>query len=127
MKIFSFAAPFIPGLLRCLIGLMLEEGRKYVNMGLAVGVTIGGDAAKIGKKTHLLVIMHVRLLHKLGLLDLMNRNRLKKGNFQEQRTEIIQDYMQNSFNVTYMQLITTRTLMSTSWMCEAVISAHRFL
>ena len=38
-----------------------------------MGVTIGGDAAKSGKNTNLLVIMSVRLLQKIGLLDLTNR------------------------------------------------------
>ena len=38
-----------------------------------MGATIGGDAAKSGKKTHLLVIMHVRISHKIGLLDLTNQ------------------------------------------------------
>ena len=47
---------------------------------LAMGVTIGGDAAKSGKNTHLLVIMRVRLSQKIGLLDLTNRTRFKKGN-----------------------------------------------
>ena len=46
----------------CLIYLVLEGGRKSTNIGLALGVTIGGDAAISGKKTHLLVIMRVRLL-----------------------------------------------------------------
>ena len=38
-----------------------------------MGVKIGGDAAKIGKNTHLLVVMRVRLLQNIGLLDLTNR------------------------------------------------------
>ena len=37
-----------------------------------MGVTIGGDAAKIGMNTHLLVVMRVRLSQKIGLLDLEN-------------------------------------------------------
>ena len=37
------------------------RGRKYTKNGLAMGVTIGGDATKSGKNTHLLVIMHVVL------------------------------------------------------------------
>ena len=43
-------------------------------------VTIGGDAEKSGKKTHFLVVMRVRLSQNIGLLDLTNRNRFKKGN-----------------------------------------------
>ena len=39
-----------------------------------MGVTIGYDAVKSGKNTHLLVIMRVGLLHKIGLLDLANRS-----------------------------------------------------
>ena len=42
-----------------------------------MGVTIGYDAAKSVKNTHLLVIMRVRLLQKIGLLDLTNRTRLR--------------------------------------------------
>ena len=42
-----------------------------------MGVTIGGDAAKIGKNTHFLVIMRVRLSQKTALLDLMNWTQLK--------------------------------------------------
>ena len=34
-----------------------------------MGVEIGGDAAKIGKNTHLLVIMRVRLPQKLVFLN----------------------------------------------------------
>ena len=40
----------------------------YYNMG----VKIGGDAEKIGKNTHLLVIMGVRISQKIGLLELTN-------------------------------------------------------
>ena len=45
-----------------------------------MGVTIRGDAAKIGKNTNLLVIVCVRLLQKIGTFDLKNRNRFKKVN-----------------------------------------------
>ena len=72
IKTFSFAAPFLPGLLRCIIYWVLEEGRKYTNIRLATGATIEGDAEKSGKNTHLLVIMCVRLSQKIGLLDLKN-------------------------------------------------------
>ena len=34
-----------------------------------MGVKIGGDAAKIGKNTHLLVIMCVRISQKIGLIE----------------------------------------------------------
>ena len=49
-----------------------------------MGVTIGCDAAKSGKNTNLLVIMCVRLYHKIGLIDLTNRNRFKKLKGQKQ-------------------------------------------
>ena len=80
MKKLSFAAPFKPGLLRCLIYLVLEGGRKYTKSGLAMGVTTGGDATKSGKNTHLLVIMRMSLSQKIGLLDSTNRTQFKKGN-----------------------------------------------
>ena len=38
-----------------------------------MGVTIGIDSAKRVRNTYLLVIMRVRLLQKIGLLDLTNR------------------------------------------------------
>ena len=60
VKKFSFVAPFKPGLLKCLIYLVLEGGCKYTKIGLATGVKIGGDATKSGKNNHLLVIMRVR-------------------------------------------------------------------
>ena len=59
-KIFSFADPFKPVLLRCIIYLVLEGGRKSTNIGLLMGATIEGDASKSGKNTHLSVIMSVR-------------------------------------------------------------------
>ena len=43
-----------------------------------MGATIGGDAAESGKKTHLLVMFCMRLLQKIGLLNLRNGNQLKK-------------------------------------------------
>ena len=42
-----------------------------------MGVTIGYNAAKSGKKNHLLVIMRLRLLQKIGLIDLTNWTRLR--------------------------------------------------
>ena len=39
-----------------------------------MGVTIGGDADKSVNNTNLLVIMRMKLLRKIGLLDLMNQN-----------------------------------------------------
>ena len=44
------------------------------------GVTMWVDAAKSGKNNNLLVIMCVRLLHNIGLIDLTNQTRFKKGN-----------------------------------------------
>ena len=45
-----------------------------------MGVTIGGDATKIGRNTNLLVVMRVRLFQEMGLLDLKNRTQFKKLN-----------------------------------------------
>ena len=64
----------------CQIHLVLEGGSKSTKIGLAMGLTIGGDAAKSGKNTHLLVIMRMRLSQKIGLLDLTNQTRFKEGN-----------------------------------------------
>ena len=60
MKTFLFVLPFKPGLIKCLIYLVLEGERKSSKIGLAMGVNIGVDAAKSDKNTHLLVIMRVR-------------------------------------------------------------------
>ena len=43
-----------------------------------MGMTIGGDAAKSGKSTHLLVIIRMRLSQEIRLIDLTNLTRLKK-------------------------------------------------
>ena len=57
-----------------------------------MGVTIGGDAAKSGKNTHLLVVMRVRLSQNIGLPDLTNWTRLKKGNRYKIRTKSVRNY-----------------------------------
>ena len=72
-----FAALFSHGILSCLIFSVLEGPHKSTKNGLAMGVTIGGDAKKSDKNTHLLVIMRMRLLQKTCLLDLANRNWFK--------------------------------------------------
>ena len=59
--------------------MVLEGGHKIAKIGLAMGVAIGGAAAKSGKNTHLLVIMRVRLSQKIGLHNLTNQTRFKKG------------------------------------------------
>ena len=46
---------------------MLEGGHKIAKIGLAMGVTNGGAAAKSGKNINLIVIMRVRLSQKVGL------------------------------------------------------------
>ena len=45
-----------------------------------MGVTIGGDAAKSYMNTNLLVVILMGLLQNIGLLDLTNMTRFKKGN-----------------------------------------------
>ena len=80
MKKISFAALFKPVLIRCLIGSVLEGGRKSAKNGLAMGVTIGGDAEKSGRNTNLLIMMHTRLSEKISLHNLTNQDQLKKGN-----------------------------------------------
>ena len=57
-----------------------------------MGVTFGGDAAKIGNNTNLLVIMHTKLSQKIGLIDLTNRTRFKKANGYKIRTKSVRDY-----------------------------------
>ena len=74
VKTFSFASPFQPGVLRCLIYLVLEEDRKFTKNVLAMGVTIWGGAAKSGNNTPLLVVMCTRLSQKIGLIDLTNQD-----------------------------------------------------
>ena len=53
----------------CLIYLVLYRGHKSTKNGLAMGLTIGGDAEKIGRETPVLVIICVRISQKIGLLD----------------------------------------------------------
>ena len=57
-----------------------------------MGVTIGDDDAKSGKKTHLLVIMRMSLSQKIGLLELTNRNQFKKGNGYKIRLKSVRNY-----------------------------------
>ena len=76
----------------CLIGSVLEGGRKSEKNGLARGVKIDGDATKSCKNTHLLVIMCVRLSKKIGLHNLTNQTQFKKVNVYDQRTNIICNY-----------------------------------
>ena len=92
VKTFLFTFPFKPGLLRCLIYSVLEGERKSTKNGLAMVVTIGGEAAKNGKNTYLLVIMRKRLLQKTSLLDLTNRTQFKKGNGYKIRTKSVHYY-----------------------------------
>ena len=89
---FSLLFPFKPGLLKCLIYSVLEWERKSTKNGLAMGVRIGGGAAKSGKNTNLLVVMRVRLSQNIGLLDLTNWTRFKKGNGYKICTKSVRDY-----------------------------------
>ena len=57
-----------------------------------MGVTIGCDAAKSGKNTHLLVVIRMRIFQKIGLLDLTNHNRFKKVNGYKIRKKIVRDH-----------------------------------
>ena len=54
----------------------MEGWCKSAKHGLAIGVKIGGNGEKSGKKTHLLVIIHVRIPQKLvctTLTDLIKK------------------------------------------------------
>ena len=53
---------------------------NFSKIGLAMGVTNGGAAAKIGKSIYLLVIMRVGLLKKVGLKTSQIILDSKKGN-----------------------------------------------
>ena len=75
MKTFHLRPPFNLAYL-----LVLEGGHESTKIGLEMGVTIGGDYAKSSNNTNFLVIIRVRLLQKIGLHDLTNRTRFKKGN-----------------------------------------------
>ena len=71
---------------------MLEGERKYTKIRLSMGVTIGGDAAKSGKNTRLLVVLRVRLSQNICLLDLTNQTRFKNGNSCIMRTKSVREY-----------------------------------
>ena len=68
------------------------RGKKIHKKWTRNGGNNWGDAAKSGNNTNLLLIMRVRLLQKIGLLDLMNRNRFKKENGYKIRTKRLRDY-----------------------------------
>ena len=57
-----------------------------------MGVTIWCDAAKSDKNTHLLVVMRLRILQKIGPLDLTNRTRFKKGNGYKEHKKSLHNY-----------------------------------
>ena len=56
---------------------MLEGGLKSKKNGLAMGLIIWGDAEESVKNTYLLAINTVRLLQKIGIINLMNQTRFK--------------------------------------------------
>ena len=64
--------------------------RKSGHLGLEQ--VIGGDADKSVKNTLLLVVICVRLLQKISLIDLTNRNRFKKGNGYKIRMKSVRNY-----------------------------------
>ena len=68
------------------------RGTQIYKNGLAMGVTIGGNAAKSGNNTHLLVVMRVRLSHIIGLIVLTNQTQFKKGNGYVLRTKSVWYY-----------------------------------
>ena len=89
--------------------------RKSTKNGLTLGLTIGGGAAKNCKNTHLFAVMRPRLSQKIGLLDLKNRTRFKKGNGYKIRTKIVRD------NWGMRLMLHTRSIYywhTTSWECE---------
>ena len=57
-----------------------------------MGVLIGVNDDKSGNNNYLVVIMCVRISHNIGLLDLTNRTRYKKGNGYIICTKIVRDY-----------------------------------
>ena len=58
----------------------VEGGPQVFKNGLAMGVAIGGGAAEFFRNTHLLVIIHVRLLQKISLHNVTNQTQFKKVN-----------------------------------------------
>ena len=71
---------------------MLKEGQETTKNDLAMEVKIGGDAAKSGNNTNLLVIIHMRLSQKNLLLDFNNWTQFKKGNISKIRKKSVCDY-----------------------------------
>ena len=64
-------------------------------------VTIGGDATKSVRNAGLLVIMRVRLLQKIGLLDLTNWTLFKKIKRLETTYKKCMRLLGNAVNATY--------------------------
>ena len=80
---------------------MLEGEHTSTKIGLARGVTIEGDAAKNGNNTNFSVVMCVRLLQKIGMIDLTNRTRFKKGNGYKMHTKKCAQLLSNALNTAY--------------------------
>ena len=88
---------------------MLEGGCKSTKNGLAMGVTIGGDAAKSDKITHLLDNAREAIAeNRSAQLDESDSIKKRKG-YLETTYEKYSRLMRNSFNVSYSHLNTART------------------
>ena len=98
-----------------LIRSVLEVDPKFAEIGLAMGVTFGGAASNNVNNTHLLLIMHAILSHKIVLHELTNRTQLKKLKRPGTTYAKYSRLMQNSYKKIYMHIITVHTQMLPSW------------
>ena len=92
VKTFSFAFPFLTGYTQVSNIFGVVRGEIYTKIGLAMGVTIGFDADKSGKNTHMLVVMRGKPSQKIGLIDLKNQTRFKKGSRYKICTKSVHNY-----------------------------------
>ena len=83
-----------------------------------MGVKIGGDDAKSGKNTNLLVIMYVRLSQKISLHNFPNQNWFKNENSWKKHMKNICDYC--GIHV----LLHMRILLLCAHKCQPPVTPH---
>ena len=90
-------------------------GSLFSTNGLAMGVKFEGAAAYNGKSTHILMIIHARLLHKVVIHNLKNCTQFEKrkwlGNIHEKSSRCL---LRNLYYNAYSHLISFCIRMSTS-------------
>ena len=105
----------------------VEKGPQICTDWPRNGVTIGGDAEKSANNNNLLVIMRVRLSQKIGLLDLTNRTRFKKGNGYKIRKKSVHDYWRMPLMLHIRSINHSHTNLDLLGGCLAYFDSKRYL